>query len=567
MSTARSRSASGPTAHALAPSAADLPLLRRWLQQRGTAAPVLTAPPMSPPGAAHGHALLWSWTAEGIAALGRYANACDDLDVALLVGTARWVPLDTVLGVLASAGLTPRAAAPIALEHHRGLELRFTRDEVPATAAALALLELVTWSAPWHRGRQQPLRMAVEGATPHDLRDHPHVSDVRDVWLLSPAALRLASPEIVLVGEADDATPDQAVREVLTAGGIPVVDGLERGRGDPLRRPTLSAEVLLLAPHGYRTEESTGSGDAAAATTTALQQLAAGTPVELLDTIRRELAPEVVDALDDPDLGAANALRQLRARTRLRWSVLRHHSAVSLAAALEARTGRELVPRPRLSLCLDATAPRPATGLDAAFRQLEAQRRRPDEVTLLTADGTGAVEDLGARLRHVLGIEVVVGAATASAGATGDLVVVAPLNALLATDALADLELAYQLWSPTVSVIPAAFLVDDDGRVHRRPAPDAGAQPPEGQSEGLAVPATVGVVAFAGRELRAHRRAEELTLLRRDGLVADAVRRGAMIYTMPSVRAILPGTPATLAGSRHLDVGTETLLVGDHAGR
>jgi hypothetical protein len=567
VSPARPRSASGPPPHAFAPVAADLPLLRRWLRRRGADVPVLTAPPMSPSGDAHGHALLWSWTADGIEALARYADASHDLDVALLVGIARWVPLDTVLGILASAGLTPCSAAPIVLGRHRGVELRLTRDEVPATAAVLALLELVTWSAPLHRGRQQPLRMAVEGVTPHDLRDHPYVSDLRDVWLQSPAALRLASPEIVLVGEADDATPDPAVRAALAAGGIPVVDGPARATDDPLRRPTLSAETLLLAPHGYRREVPAGSGEAAAATATALQQLAAGNQVELPDGIRRQLAPEVVDAADDPDLGAASAVRQLRARTRLRWSVLRHHSAVGLAASLEARTGRELAPRPRLSLCLDATAPEPSTGLEAALRQLEAQRRRPDEVILLTADGDRTAEDLGLRLRRVLGSEVIVGIGAATWGATGDLVVVAPLDALLASDALADLELAYRLWSPTVSVIPAAFLVDDDGRVHRRPTPDAADQHSEGQREGLGVPATVGVVALAGRELRAHRQAEELTLDRPGGLVADAVRRGGMVYTMPSVRALFRGTPATLAGSRHLDVGAEALLVADRAGR
>jgi hypothetical protein len=567
VSAAARRSASGPSVHAFAPSAADLPLLRERLHQLRTDVAVLTSPPVPRPGGAHGHALLWSWTADGIEALGRFAEACHTLDIALVVGIARWVPLDTVLGVLASAHLTPRAASPIVLGRNRGVELRLTRDEVPATEIAVALLELVTWSAPWHRGRQQPLRMAVEGVTPHDLRDHPHASDIRDIWLLSPAALRLASPEIVLVGEADDHAPDPAVRAVLSAGGTPVVDGSVSAADDPLGRPTLSAETLLLAPHRLRTERSYGSNEAVAATMAVLQQLAAGTRAELPDTVRRQLAPEVVEASEDPDLGAASPVRQLRARVRLRWSVLRHHSAVGLAASLEARTGRELVPRPRLTLCLQGTIADEAMRLDAAIRQLETQRRRPDELFLLTSDGAEAHADLSARLRWVLGIEVLVGSPTSIREATGDLVVIAPLDARLATDALADLELAYRLWSPTVSVIPAEFLVDADGQVHQAPSRSAQNRGSEGQCEGLSVPATVGVVAIAGRELRAHWRTEELIPYGREALVAHAVRRGAMVYTMPSVRAVFQGTPLTLAGSRDLDVGADTLLVADGVGR
>jgi hypothetical protein len=100
--------------------------------------------------------------------------------------------------------------------------------------------------------------------------------------------------------------------------------------------------------------------------------------------------------------------------------------------------------------------------------------------------------------------------------------------------------------------------------------PDAGAPrtgTPRASARDSAVPATVGVVAIAGRELRAHWRTEELTRTGREALVADAVRRGAMVYTMPSVRAVFQGTPATLAGSRHLDVGADTLLVADRVGR
>jgi hypothetical protein len=314
---------------------------------------VLTSPPVPRPGGAHGHALLWSWTADGIEALGRFAEACHTLDMALLVGIARWVPLDTVLGVLASAGLTPRAAS-----HHRSRAEPWGRTPTdPGRGAGhrgrLALLELVTWSAPWHRGRQQPLRMAVEGVTPHDLRDHPHASDLRDVWLQSPAALRLASPEIVLVGEADDHARPRCPCGPLSRG--------DAGGRRPGARPTIRWDDRPSRPR-RSCWPPTGSeprcprvGRSGRSDAAVLQQLAAGTQVELPDTVRRQLAPEVVDAAEDPDLGAASAVRQLRARTRLRWSVLRHHSAVGLAASLEARTGRELAPRPRLTLCLHGT--------------------------------------------------------------------------------------------------------------------------------------------------------------------------------------------------------------------
>lgn len=559
MSPATRRPASVPL-RAFAPSAAEVELLQERLRQLGTDVPVLTSPEVSDPGGARGQALLWSWTAGGIEALGRFAEACHELDVALLVGIARWVPLETVLGVLAAAGLTPRAAARLEVGGHRGVELRMTRDEVTDQSVAMALLELVTWSAPWHRGRQQPLRLAVEGTTPHDLRDHPHASDTRAVWQVSPAALRLASPEIVLVGEPSAHAPDPQARELLSDGGA-LVDSLPTAADEALRRPTLAAELLLLAPERIRPEAPPRWAGTAAPVVAILQQLAAGTPVDLPVAVRQQLAPDVVAAAESPDLDAESLVRRLRARTRLRWSVLRHHSAVGLAAALEARTSRALAPRPRLSLCLDAAAAELPVTTDAAIRQLAAQRRRPDEVVLLTAEDVGrddAVASLAARLRATLGVDVgVVGTRDAARRTTGDLVVVMPLDAQLATDALADVEVAHRLWSPSVCVVPVEFVLDDAGRLHRTPGE---------HTEGLNVPTAVGLLAIAGRELRTHWRAEELSLDRREGFVADAVRRGAMIYSMPGVRAVFPGTPATLKGARHLDIGAETLLVADRAG-
>lgn len=560
MSPAAGRPAS-VTLHAFAPSAAEVPLLQERLRQLGSDAPVRTSPMVSAPGGLHGQSLLWSWTADGIEALGGFAAACHELHLALLVGIARWVPLETVLGVLAAAGLRPRAAARLEIGGHRGVELAMTRDEVPEPSLALALLELVTWSAPWHRGRQQPLRLAVEGATPHDLRDHPHASDIRAVWQASPAALRLASPEIVLVGEPGDQDAHPTVRDIRSTDGTPRVERVPTSGDEALRRPTLAAEPLLLATRGMRPETAFGRSGSSASVVAILQQLAAGTPVDLPEAVRRQLAPEVVAAAESPDLGAAGAVHQLRARTRLRWSVVRHHSAIGLAVSLEARTSRAVVPRPRLSLCLDASAAEQPAAIDAAIQQLAAQRRRPDEVVLATAEGAGraaAVAPLAARLRAALGVEVgVVGTHDAARGTTGDLVVVAPLDAQLATDALADLELAHRLWAPTVSVVPVEFVLDDGEGLHRSATE---------HDEGLGVPATIGVLAVAGRELRAHWRAEELTLDRREGFVADAVRRGAMVHTMPSVRAVFRGTPATLQGAHHLDVGARTLLVGDRAG-
>jgi len=301
------RSASEAPVQAFAPSAADLPLLRARLRQLGTDVPVLTSPVVPRPDGGRGQALLWSWTADGIGALGRFAETCHELDVTLLVGIARWVPLDTVLGQLASAGLSPRAATSVDVGGHRGVELRMTRDEVPATQVALALLELVTWSAPWHRGRQQPLRLAVEGATPHDLRDHPHASDTRDVWRASPAARRLASPEIVLVGEQTDHPPDPAVLGALSDGGTLQVEYLPTATADALRRPTLAAETLLLAPEVRRADTSSAWAGSAASAVAALQQLAAGTPVDLSPAVRWQLAPEVVAAAESSDLAAASA--------------------------------------------------------------------------------------------------------------------------------------------------------------------------------------------------------------------------------------------------------------------
>lgn len=530
-------------------------MLQERLRQLGSDVPVVTAPPASESGGLHGHGLLWSWTADSIEALGRFAAACHELDLVLLVGIARWVPLDTVLGVLAAAGLTPREAVPVTVAGHRGVGIQLTRDEVATTHLALAMLELVTWSAPWHRGRQQPLRLAVAGAIPHDLRDLPHATDTRSVWLDSPAALRLASPELFLVGEQADQARDHVVEAVADLGTLPA-GSVSIEDDAPLRRPTLAAEELLMALQGPRAgdrdERARDTGSARAV----LRQLARGRPVDVPSPLRSQLAPEVLSAAACPEHDAGDPLRREHASTRLRWSVLRQHSMVGLAAALEARTGRAVMPRPRLSLYLDATAPAPAVTIDATIRQLAAQRRPPDEVVLLTAGRETAGEDLQQRLQRSLGIEVTVGTGGSTRGGTGDLVVVLPLDARLAADALADLELAHRLWSPTVSVIPVDLVLDTAGGLHRTRIRNR---------EGLSLPATSGVVAFAGRELRAHWGAEALGRRERAELVQDAVDRGGMIHTMPGLRAVFDASPTTLAGAHRLDIAASALLAADHA--
>lgn len=544
-----------PVVHAFAPSAADVPLLRARLEQLGTDIPVDTSPPVAGPGGVHGRAVLWSWTADGIERLAGAAAACHELDLTLLVGVARWVPLDTVLRVLAAAGLSPHTATPVEVAGRRGVELRLTRDEVAAPRIALALLELVTWSAPWHQGRQQPLRLAVAGTTPHDLRDHPYATDIRAVWRDSPAALRLASPEVLLLGEQRDPTTEAVIGELRSRQAAAPVTSVSIGPHEELRRPTLAAEDLLLAPHQLRTGPVPGAAGTAAPSAALLLQLAAGRAIEVPDALRPQLAPAVRSAAASPDLTGSDPVARLRASTRLRWSVLRHHSAAALAAALEARTGHTLAGRPRLTLLLDAADPAAPATVDATVHQLMAQRRRPDRIVLLTADVGGPADDLRARLQRTLEVDVVV-ASRSTPPDDGELVVVAPLDARLAADALADLELAHRLWTPTVSVIPVGFVLDRHGALHRTATHSP---------EGLLLPASCGVVAIAGRELRAHFSAEAVVLASRAALIEEAVERGGMILTLPEVRAVFDGTPATLIGARHLDSDEATLLAADGA--
>lgn len=484
----------------------DLALLDRWLREQGR--------PGTPELFGDGGrtrdvetALVRTWSSTALNGLGELAARADVLEVVLLLGVARWAPVDLALDVLAQGGLTLEGCGPVSTQGHIGVAIQLVRGDAAPGATSRAAIELGSWTTAFERGRAQPVRVAAERLAGLPIADLPMLTDVRERWVTSQPALRMASPEILLLDPKMSTDPGAvARREVVNTWGArehAIVDG------SSLDRVVLDATELLgrearrasVRPEHRETSDLPHGDDEVARDS--LRSWYCG-DLSPTDGISR-IVPDVKAAHSVASASLAGSLERERALTALRGAILRMHSSVGWLRALARYHHTDLLLRPLVSVLVDHRD-HPRDRSDTTRSSLFAQSRPADRVV----DVSGA---------EILREEL------------ADLFVLVPNGTRLDASVLDRLELGWLVWRSTVQIIPRGFEEGTDGGLTHR----------EVGSHGLGPSDNPGAAAVEGRLLRA-----VAVMLGRTPTLAElisvAVERGGLCQRLSAHHAIFPAS-------------------------
>ncbi|QBI20693.1 glycosyltransferase [Egibacter rhizosphaerae] len=341
----------------------DLPRLRTWL---GEAALTVTVPPIDLAAADARGKLRAVADGDRLAVLLTAAHArwrqllapalhrAGDARVCVLRGLRGAGRVDELVEVAAEAGLEPADARGVTVDGLPGVDLTLRRASDPMAWAG-ALLAIAGHTTGQTSPERAGPRVAIHGSAGAWVDGLAHAVGVDAAWIDDPAALRRASPDVVLLGPDAPAAPSalEAVDTAVAAGALVLSVGAPSpGWADRVTAlvPPGPAPVPFnaIAPAGRDAPIHDVTDDLAADAPTAAATLvrlgAAGTPVvapDLPDAVAGLLAPPVAELLRHPpaplleaepadagDPRGAHARREVirqRHGVRLRRAVLRAH--------------------------------------------------------------------------------------------------------------------------------------------------------------------------------------------------------------------------------------------------